>query len=707
MSFLTPALIGGAALIALPIALHLIMRRQPRLVEFPALRFVQKRRLSNQHKLKLRHLLLLALRCAVIALLAFALSRPVLKGSGLLGNKTGVISAALVFDTSPRMEYQHQNKTRLQEAQELATWLLEQLPSDSQAVVLDMGTGYSSQWSDRDAAELRVKRLVTQSSARSFLETVKEAFSLLGEKDGDRRELYVFSDLSANAWNDETLASLQDELEVMNDVSLYIIDVGADNPRNSSLDTLQLSSTSPSAGQPLRIRTKLHRIPVDDDQQTVELWLDSGDKPTKRSELVITPDGNGEAEVEFAIAGLDLGVHQGYVRLIGSDPLPADDVRYFTVQVRPLRRILLVAETAGKAVFLREAIAPAVLAESGNNRFETQTITFDQLAKTQLAPYDAVCLLDPPPLAKEDWNRVDNYLRSGGGVGVFLGRNAQPIEKMNEPSAQQLLPGPLKWISRNQTYFRPDDYNHPALAELADLANALPWQNFPVFRFWEFDQFKDGALVVARFANGSPALVEVTRDQGRLLVLATPLSDYAGNDPWNLLPTGPEPWPFLALSKSLLDYLTGSGTGAVNYVAGETAVLPLGPQQEVDNYIVQLPNGETLRQTHTPGQESIIVSTTQMPGNYRVLAGGEQNRLDLGFSVNVADGVSSLERRDFAEISSAIGKDRVRLARSEKEIEVRVGIGRVGRELFPWLITIVALVLGAEQILSNKFYRRE
>ncbi len=36
MGFVTPALLGGAALIALPIVLHLIMRREAQKLRFPA-----------------------------------------------------------------------------------------------------------------------------------------------------------------------------------------------------------------------------------------------------------------------------------------------------------------------------------------------------------------------------------------------------------------------------------------------------------------------------------------------------------------------------------------------------------------------------------------------------------------------------------------------------------------------------------------------
>ena len=93
MGFVTPALLGGAALIAVPIVLHLIMRREAQQLQFPALRFVQQRRTMNQHRLRLRHWLLLALRCAIIALLAFALARPTLRGSGAAGKEDAPVAS--------------------------------------------------------------------------------------------------------------------------------------------------------------------------------------------------------------------------------------------------------------------------------------------------------------------------------------------------------------------------------------------------------------------------------------------------------------------------------------------------------------------------------------------------------------------------------------------------------------------------------------
>ena len=61
MTFLHLSLLAGSALVAVPIILHLIMRKKPTRLEFPALRFVQKRADANRRRLRLRHLLLLLL----------------------------------------------------------------------------------------------------------------------------------------------------------------------------------------------------------------------------------------------------------------------------------------------------------------------------------------------------------------------------------------------------------------------------------------------------------------------------------------------------------------------------------------------------------------------------------------------------------------------------------------------------------------------
>src|SRR5215468_9313174 len=54
-------LIAGAALVGLPILLHLIMKQEPMRLSFPAFRFLTQKLKTNQRKLRLRHFILQAL----------------------------------------------------------------------------------------------------------------------------------------------------------------------------------------------------------------------------------------------------------------------------------------------------------------------------------------------------------------------------------------------------------------------------------------------------------------------------------------------------------------------------------------------------------------------------------------------------------------------------------------------------------------------
>src|SRR5438105_15837175 len=105
MPFVFPIALFGAALIGIPILIHLIMRQKPRTLLFPAFQFLLQRHRTNQRKLRLRHLLLLCLRVLIIAGLFLALAQPLLfsTGGGLGGDHP--VAVVLVFDTSPRMGY--------------------------------------------------------------------------------------------------------------------------------------------------------------------------------------------------------------------------------------------------------------------------------------------------------------------------------------------------------------------------------------------------------------------------------------------------------------------------------------------------------------------------------------------------------------------------------------------------------------------------
>ena len=705
MGFVTPALLAGAALIALPIVLHLVMRRESKLLTFPALRFVQQRRMLNQHRLRLRQLLLLALRCAIIALLAFALARPTLRGAGAAGKDGAAVATALVFDNSLRMQYEQNNQTRVQKSKELARWVLNQLPADSPVTIVDRAGRQRGQDLNRDAVEMRVERLELSAAARPMDDALGDAMRWLATKKDFRGEVYVFTDLAVEAWPEATVTAFAKSLEEMPGANVYLVDVGALEPKDRGLSALKLSSEQVASSGSLQLNTELVTLGLTDKEPevTVEVFVGDGStKPEKRGQQIVPPQGKS-TPIEFSLSGLKPGTHQGFVRIVGRDSLPCDDVRYFTIDARPASKILLLGEKTDDTLFLREALAPTAGGGASQSRFACQVAQFNEITKLRLADFAGICLVNPPPLPDAVWQSLVTFADAGGGVGVFLGRNAKR-EDMNASEAQRLLPAKLRWQSHDATYLRPVAVEHPALRELTGLVDSAPWSEFPVFKYWELEAGSEPTEIVANYANGKPAIVERHVGAGRVLIMTTSVSDAAHSDPWNLLPTAPDPWPFIALSNGIAEYLVGAGQNQLNYLAGQTIVLPLSPEEQVTSYVLQQPDSTATRQSLAPGQRDLSIAATDALGNYRVRAGGKQEQLDRGFSVNLPMEASRLERVDPTALAKSLGSDRARVARSQDDIEVRVGQGRLGRELFPALILAMALAMAAEQLLANRFY---
>ncbi|HEY3280065.1 MAG TPA: BatA domain-containing protein, partial [Gemmatimonadales bacterium] len=72
MSFFHPLALLGLAAAAIPALLHLLQRRTPPELEFPPLRYLSEAERRSARRLKLRHLLLLLLRTALIVTVVLA-----------------------------------------------------------------------------------------------------------------------------------------------------------------------------------------------------------------------------------------------------------------------------------------------------------------------------------------------------------------------------------------------------------------------------------------------------------------------------------------------------------------------------------------------------------------------------------------------------------------------------------------------------------
>jgi hypothetical protein len=732
ISLLTPALIGGAALVVVPVVLHMIMRRKPVRREFPAIRFLRELERSNRRRLRVNNLLLLLVRMAAIIGLAFAMARPTLRGAGWLADQEGPVAAAFVFDTSPRMLVRKAGRTRIEEAVALAGVLQEKLPPQSDLAVLDTGGGPAAFAPSPAAAAEAVRRLAAArplaAPAVRLAEAVRRAVELLADSERGRRELTVFTDLSAAAWADsEPLA------EIVRDrpgLSVLVVDVGAESPRNLAIDAIDLAGERIAAGTPLWVGTSRScRGPDASGRIALEL-LDRDGRYERRAEKPVTWSESGCEPAGLEVTGLEAGVVQGRVVIVGADDFAADDSRSFTIEVSPRPRVLLAAPAPAErtAFFLRQAIAPTTLARAGRGRFDCELVDIAAIGEADWAGLAGIVLLDPPALADRTWKLLEGFVAGGGGLVVWLGPGVGDPASFNSPAARRLLGGGLERVWRDPSggnYLSPDRLDHPMLAAFRRVADAVPWEDYPVERHWEFvpgpeapPQSPDGgpaepdgdgrrspesaAVAVAAYRNGLPALLEHRIGAGTVVIVTTPVSQTA-DDPeaWNTLATGFEPWPFVILANESLLYAIRSNQ-SLNVVAGTPITLSVAGVNRPSAF-VSTPGGDEFPAAVHTGRGTIVVTETREPGNYRVRAGGERDGFRGGFSANLDAAATDLTTLDAKAREAILGKD-ARVARTAEDLVREVNLERVGAELYGWIILLAAAMMVGDWMLANRFH---
>ncbi len=782
MAFVNLSLVLGTLLIGVPILLHLVMRQKPRKLVFPAIRFIQKRHESNRRTLRLRHWLLLLLRCLAIALAALALarpsvssslfgnwlaitalgafllligalllaglltrqSRPLLLGLGivgaavlagflamlvgtlrehdgsLIGDREAPVAAVMLIDSSPRMQYRHENLTRLEQAQEMADWMVRQLPADSRVAVLDSRAITPVFSIDLAAARKTIQRVSTAGAPRELEQLFKTALQLLAQSSLKRKEIYIFTDLAAAAWQVDDLASWQREWEQASEVALYLIDVGVEAPRNCALGDLQLSGETLPENSRLTVSTTISCVGPGG-KRAIELYVEDVD-PTlplvRDGEVVLPPSrvagrqevelaDNGSQTVDFVVPGLALGTRHAEIRLVGPDALMVDNIRYLTVVVRPPWLVLVVAPNDVNTSAFVEAIAPYPLRAANRAAYECLVIPVDEITNHSLADFAAVVLLDPTPLASTAWEQLGTYVRDGGQLALMLGAQAGDGSSFNVAEAAALMPGRLGRqyrVSGRDVYLAPHSYDHPILREFRSFASSVPWDQFPVFKYWHLQQLATETQVVLRYGNNQPALLERSVGRGTVLTMTTPITELQrprGRQAWNEL-AGPDDWPRFILVNQLMQYLTQHEVGQYDFRTGQTVVLPNRSDEQPSRYLLFAPHGES--QPVQARDDKLTITMTEMPGTYR-LKGDRDGPVSRGFSVNLPLRASLLERTNKAELDKLLGADRYQLAHDRELIERQQGRQRAGREFFPLLMVILALTLILEQLLANRFYR--
>lgn len=196
MIFLHPLVLLGIVAAAIPALLHLFQRRTPPEIEFPPLRYLNEAERRSARRLRLRHLLLLILRTALIMLLVLAAARPLVpaRRAGAAHPPTAL---ALILDNSLSSGAVSGGQVTLERLKSVARTVLDRAtPGDRLWLVLADGIIRSG---GRDELRAAVDSATTDARRLDLVTAVAAAAQVVGADPAVVREVQVVSDLQRTA----------------------------------------------------------------------------------------------------------------------------------------------------------------------------------------------------------------------------------------------------------------------------------------------------------------------------------------------------------------------------------------------------------------------------------------------------------------------------------------------------------------------------
>jgi hypothetical protein len=723
MTFAAPLFLLAAMAAAIPVVLHMINRQKAKDMPFPTLRFLKLSVQKTRRRKRVHDALLMAIRAAVLLLIAAGLARPTMTSlSALWGGAH--CAAAIVLDNSASMGMIDQDRVRFDTATAAAGQILDQLGDADQAALLLTGGPTFAELGKLDRTQDSVRQILGQcrvSYQRADLAMkIQQARKLLAKSEAPNKQIYVITDMQKISWENLKLEIRNPKSEIPSpgsphpnplpkgegtDIPIIVIDCNRTPKPNVAVQGVEIEAAVPVAGLPVKATVTLLNTSTVAQQRLVELTLD-GAKQSSSPQLSIPPEGR--VKHTFAFTFQRGGLHRGEVHLIGEDGSKYDDRRYFTLEVdqgipvavvKPQRHEIPYLDDG---YYLERALSPG---RSGGGAIRTTTLVAGDLMSEPLEKYKVVFCVNLSALGADAAERLRSYVAGGGNVMWICGDNVNPeaYNLMNEEARGGLLPAPLADArvpgpqdNRDSWHISFLDRKHPALSHLVEPASL--YESVLIYRHVRMAAGQGGTWVLARLDDGEPLLVQRKVERGRALMLGT-----SAHVNWSNLPLRPI---FLPLVARLTFDLAEAEQTRHNVVAGQPLVLQFAEETRPVGVEVVPPSGETLRlktegQQGKPGQ-TFRYADTYAIGVYLLRLLDAVRPTQIAYSVNFDPDEPDLATMDRKELEERLGATPLAFAENPDDLSSTFAWLREGKSLWRLFLTAVLIALVFETFISNR-----
>ena len=689
MTFLAPWFLAGLAALAVPVVVHLINRQRKTVVAFPSLMFLRKIPYRSVRRQKLRHLLLFALRCLVLALLVAAFARPFFdRRAAAAAAATGARERVILLDRSYSMSY----GARWTDAVAAARRAVSEMGGNDRATLVLFArdaAAATEPTGSRPQLERAIAAAAPGDGATRYGPAIALASRMLEGSNLPRHEVLIISDFQRSGW------VRQDEVRVPPGTTVTTVDVArGDTP---DLAVAQATADRDRAGDLHTVTVAARVTNTGGEPRTIDATLELGGRPA--ATLRATVPARGAAQVRFPAVTVPGGATRGVVH-IPKDALPANNAFHFTVALGDAVSVLVIEPArprANQSLFLQRA-----LGIGDQPTFRVDVRRADAVNPGDLANRAIVVLNEVSLPVGSVGARLRQMVDAGAGLLVVAGD-----VRGDRPPAEWLpaLPvrlGPVVDRTRDAGgSVAQVDYGHPAFEQFS-APRSGDFSTAHVFRYRALRE-TGASAVVARFDDGAPAVVEHRLGRGKVVFWASSIDEY-----WTDLPLQPVFLPFV---HELARHLARFRDSRSSYLVDEP--LDLSRHGELTAMFNRTGDGGELVLQAPSGSRSVIplsgprqLAELHEAGFYELRGTNTAVGSGRPIAVNVDLAESDLSHFDPAELVAAV------TAPAAGSTASAVGTTALPedverRQAVWWYLLMAALVCaGAESVLANRLSSR-
>jgi len=704
MSFVHPLLLIGLVAASIPIVIHLLNKRRFRIVDWAAMEFLLASMRKNNRRLRIEEILLLVLRTLLVALLAFAVARPILGSGGLAAFLSGAKrTAVILFDTSFSMGYRQGTATSLSRGKEAAGAILSELRGGDSVVLTSFTRSphalIKEPTTDLRLAAAEIDRLVLSHDSSDALAALESVYETARACDAPTKTVYLISDLHAISFNQERLKDpgLVRKLEELSRVAeLVIVDVGFEEPGNLAVMPPKIDSTILTPGSTFTVSGIVKNYTPSPQTLRVDLLLDGSTQGT----TTVKPDPQGEASVSFIANVSTEGTHVVELKL-EPDNLDLDNRSYLSVLVRQGFKVLLVDGAPGKekadsaAFYVKEALMP----EGGESlaAAKPEVVSVEALPSIVFDEFDVVVFANVARLPSEVVQQVASYTERGGSLLFFLGDNVD--RTFYNESLRALTGCELREVKTETAGLTVKDYSHPAFRlfkglRLTRIESATFKSRWLVKVDADKDTGSSAGTVLMEFGSGEAALTERRCGDGKVFLFTS-----SADTRWSDFPTRPA---YPAFVNELVRYAARDPSRSLNIAVGDNLVARLPAEFFARKIDLDMPGGQQTSLSPVPEGNWVICRQPSVPyaGVYTIRAEG----LERQYVANLPADESNLQRISVGELRKVLSGVEFKYRRGYRA-EAGPTTGESPSEITRLLLYGLIVIALGELFLAQRFTR--